>query len=748
MGSISKYIKNDTSYYKLPAGSWVTLSVPSNFNKIAQGGYVIEMMALQEDKTNWAWGFNALGALGINSIINKISPISISGAAKTFCEIAKGNQMSLALTQAGRAWSWGNNTYGNLGINSTTLKSTPTAISGATKTFCKIAGAAQTLHAIDKNGKVWGWGANNYGVIGDNSVTSRRTPVSILGGAKTFCDIIVGDFHTLAIDKNGRLWAWGFNNSGQLGIYSTTSTRTPKSVLGGAKTFCQITAGYATSLAIDKSGKAWAWGINSYGILGDNSTTARSTPVAVGGANKTFCKIVTSVYHSMGLDKNGKIWTWGWNYHGVLGTLNQTDYSTPVSVLGAAKTFCQITARQYGSFGLDKDNNLWAWGFNFFGALGIPLEKNTIFPNRVEGTSKTFCSIEGDMGYHTIGIDKDGKAWGWGTNSNGCVGDNSATNRSTPVAVGGANKTFCFINSGVFYNLALTHSGELWVWGVNAKGQLGINSVTESRTPKKISGSNKTFCKISASSKASGGITQGGALWMWGDGGKGALGVNSVSLYSTPVSISGGTKTFCHIGVGITNPFSDGVSFAGAIDKNGRIWTWGNNDSGQLGVNSVVSYSTPVSILGANKTFCQISVGSHMAAIDKNGKLWAWGANAGGRLGDNSATNRSTPVAVGGANKTFCKVFCGFQFTCAIDKNGKMWAWGLADYGVLGNININTSVMTPMSVYDVNKTFCNIRTGANGNVAIDNNGGCWSWGQFGAPLGRLQNTFTPIKIVL
>jgi alpha-tubulin suppressor-like RCC1 family protein len=165
--------------------------------------------------------------------------------------------------------------------------------------------------SIDKNGRAWGWGLNGNGELGNNSVTSIRTPVSVLGAVKTFCLISTGLNYTMAINKNGRAWGWGLNGNGQLGDNSITSRRTPVSVLGAVKTFCQISTGSEHTVAIDKNGRAWCWGYNLYGQLGDNSVTSRRTPVSVLGAVKTFCLISAGNNHTIAIDKNGRVWGWG-----------------------------------------------------------------------------------------------------------------------------------------------------------------------------------------------------------------------------------------------------------------------------------------------------------------------------------------------------------------------------------------------------------------------------------------------------
>jgi alpha-tubulin suppressor-like RCC1 family protein len=355
------------------------------------------------------------------------------GATKSFCQIAGGFCYTVAIDKNGRAWGWGLNNNGQLGDNSVTSRLTPVSVLGAVKTFCQIAAGSSHTIAIDKNGQAWAWGLNGNGRLGDNSTTSRRTPVSVLGAVKTFCQIAAAAAHTVAIDKNGRAWAWGFNSNGQLGDNSTLSRITPVSVLGTTKTFCQITGGNAHTVAIDKNGQVWSWGLNGFGQLGDNSVTSRITPVSVLGATKTFCQILTGDFHIVAIDKNGRAWGWGLNSSGQLGNNSTLSRRTPVSVLGATKTFCKISDGLCHTVAIDKNGKVWAWGANSSGQLGDNTITRRLTPVSVLGATKTFCQIAAGFG-HTIAIDKNGQAWGWGLNNNGQLGDNSG-NRLTPVRV-------------------------------------------------------------------------------------------------------------------------------------------------------------------------------------------------------------------------------------------------------------------------------------------------------------------------
>ena len=144
----------------------------------------------------------------------------------------------------------------------------------------EVSAFSQTMY-ISGSTKTFGWGLNSNGQIGDNTITLRCTPVSVVGATKTFCEIRAGNIHTVAIDKNGRAWAWGNNSQGQLGDNSITNKSTPISVAGATKTFCKITGGACHTIAIDKDGRVWAWGFNNNGELGDTTTLSRLTPVRV-----------------------------------------------------------------------------------------------------------------------------------------------------------------------------------------------------------------------------------------------------------------------------------------------------------------------------------------------------------------------------------------------------------------------------------------------------------------------------------
>jgi alpha-tubulin suppressor-like RCC1 family protein len=594
----------------------------------------------------WTWGHNLNGSLGDNTTVSKRTPVSVQGAVKTFCKIVGGAIHSAAIDKNGRAWAWGQNANGQLGNNTVILQRTPVSVLGAVKTFCQITAGGFICLAIDKNGRAWGWGNNGYGELGIGGIISVYTPVSITGATKTFCQITAGDGFSMALDKNGRAWAWGNNAGGNLGINSITSQNSPVSVLGTVRTFCKITAGGAVNstsftLALDKYGRAWSWGRNDVGQLGNNAVTSQLTPVSILGAVKTFCEISNGVNQpfALAIDKNGRVWSWGVNGNGQLGNNTVISQRTPVSVLGAVKTFCKVSVGGFHSLAIDKNGRLWAWGNNNNGQLGNNTSANSVLtPVSVLGAVKTFCHIAGGNS-QSVAIDKNGQAWGWGFNGSGQTGDGSATDRLTPVSVQGQKKTFCKIASGNGVTLSIDNYGRLWAWGFNSNAQIGDGSAIPKRTPTRVC-NNRTFCEVK--------------------------GANNHVL---------------------------------AIEKNGQVWAWGTNTNGQLAQYNITTVLTPVSVAGAVKTFCQISAGLyHCIAIDKNGRAWGWGSNSNGRLGNNSDLPFfNTPVSVYG-NKTFCRINRLVDHFAGIDYQGRVWSWGLNTQNQLGTNNFITCILTPVRV--------------------------------------------------
>jgi alpha-tubulin suppressor-like RCC1 family protein len=640
--------------------------------------------------------------------------------------LAGGYSYAAGLNKTGQVWGWGYNDKGQIGNNALLNKGTPVSILGTKKTFCQISTEYKHSSSINNRGLAWGWGYNSIGQLGDNSVTSKRTPVSVLGGLKTFCEINSGYLFNLAIDYTGLVWSWGTNNLGQLSINSLVSKCTPTSILGARKTFCKISAGQDHSLAIHYDYNiVFAWGSNNRGQLGINSTVCKSTPIVIHLNDNYYSKIATGIYYSAALDFNGLLWTWGDNTYGQLGINSVLGKCIPTSILGNKKTFCEISGGYYHMNAIDFRGQVWGWGRNDTGQLGNMTYIYKSTPVSILGTKKTFCSITSGDNF-TLAIEKNGNAWGWGRNNKGQLGNAAILAYSTPITIL-SNKTFCAISGNTIAGLSsIDYTGQIWKWGDNTYGQLGINSTVCTSTPVSILGAKKTFCSIDAATYITVALDKNGIVWCWGYGFSGRLGINSTICRSTPVSIMGARKTFCRIACG-------GI-FNLTIDKNGRVWAWGDGGSYNLGYGSTANKSTPVSIVGANKTFCQIAAGyttgSSSLAIDKNGLIWGWGFNYQAQLGQyTNVQTVITPTSIMGGKKTFCSVKTSGEHSIGLSYNGTAWGWGYQRYGGLGNGSTSFgAVCTPISVMGAKKTFCKISVATYLSSAIDFRGQVWTWG--------------------
>jgi alpha-tubulin suppressor-like RCC1 family protein len=344
-------------------------------------------------------------------------------------------------------------------------------------------------------GFVWAWGLNSTGQLGDDTVTSRRSPVSVVGGITTWCQVSASNCHTVAVTTSGDVWAWGFNSVGQLGDDTVTSRRSPVSVVGGISTWCQVSGGGYHTVAVTTSGDAWAWGCNGQGRLGDNTATNRSAPVSIVGGITTWCQTSAGGFHTVAVTSMGDAWAWGSN-GGQLGDNTTTNRSSPVSVVGGITSWCQIHAGCRHTVAVTSMGDAWAWGCNVYGQLGDNTVTNRSSPVSVVGGISDWCQISGG-GCHTVAITTSGDAWAWGLNGMGQLGDNTVTNRSSPVSVVGGISTWCQISGGGYHTAAVTTSGDAWAWGYNIRGQLGDNTTTNRSSPVSVVGGISDWCQIS-----------------------------------------------------------------------------------------------------------------------------------------------------------------------------------------------------------------------------------------------------------
>ena len=228
----------------------------------------------------WCWGINSYGALGDGTTVTTTYPVAVSGLGAGVAAVAAGTNHTCALTTDGAVWCWGRNNRGQLGDGTTTDHLTPVAVSGLGIGVTAIAAGPTTPVRSRQGARSSAGEATIDGQIGDGSTTDRTTPVTVSSLGSGVAAIAAGHSHTCAATSAGAAWCWGFNSYGQLGDGTTSMRYTPVAVSGLGSGVASIVGGYYHTCAITTGGAVSCWGQNSSGALGDGTTTSRTTPVA------------------------------------------------------------------------------------------------------------------------------------------------------------------------------------------------------------------------------------------------------------------------------------------------------------------------------------------------------------------------------------------------------------------------------------------------------------------------------------
>lgn len=324
-------------------------------------------LALKKDGTVWVWGDNEYWQLGDRDLIYSPSPVQANSLVGVIA-IAAGRYHSLALKSDGTVWAWGDNSYGQLGDGTTTSSYIPVQVANLTGVIAIAAGFDHCL-ALTNNGEVKAWGINAYGQLGNGTFGSSSIPVDVSGLNSGVISISAGLAHSLAITNGGGVKAWGSNDFGQLGDGTAKNSATPVDVNGLTSGVIAIAAGTAHSLALNSEGTVWAWGRNHYGQLGDTTTTDRSSPVQVTSLTG-ITAISAGFAHSLALTNVGGVKAWGNNGLGQLGDGSMMNSPTPVDVSGLTSGVTVISAGLAHSLALKSNCTGWAWGRNQYGQLG------------------------------------------------------------------------------------------------------------------------------------------------------------------------------------------------------------------------------------------------------------------------------------------------------------------------------------------------------------------------------------------
>lgn len=612
--------------------------------------------------------------------------------------------------------------------------------------FVKVtAGYLNASFGIDADGKLWSWGRNQIGILGLGSFTSVSRPNQV--GNSSWTMIRGGRSHVIALRADGTLWTWGGNRFGSAGLnISDNYSLRSSPVQIGTSSWISVGAGGYSSAAIRADYTLWTWGRNNQGQLGLGDLGTQSSPVQVGTSAWTQV-IINST--ASAIRQDGRLFSWGNNQDGTLG------------LLGTVRSWSMLATAQTASSmaGIDSTGKLYTWGFNNYGMLGLNVNTNASFPTQVGTSNWTTVSVGQS---HMVAIRQDSTLWSWGGGGFGQLGLGNQASNSSPAQVG--TSLWTAVATGSRHTAAIRSGGTLFAWGYNASGQVGNGNLTLQASPNQLGTSSWTV--IAAALTHTVAIRSGGTLFAFGGNNYGQLGGNLSQLQSWTA-------------------LSNGRSHTMAIRSDGTLWTWGYNSYGQLGLGNLTSARSAIQVgtsswtavaAGTSHTIAIRSDGrlfgwgantssltgvlseaprswtalataptaSHFAAIDSGGRLWTWGPNGSGQLGLDNTTNASVPTQVGSSSWT--AVTCGQIMTHAIRQGGTLFAWGGGSGGVLGD---NTTVSKSSPVQIGSSSWTAVTAGSAHVLALRSGGTLFTWGigQYG-PLGNNDNTnqSSPVQI--
>lgn len=687
-GSYSLFVCNDSTvntwgynaYGQLGDGTTVNKTIPqqillSDITAVAGGSQ--HSLFLKNDGTAWASGTGTFGVLGDGMNTDAITPVQVSLTGIT--AVAAGNLHSLFLRNDSTVWASGWNTYGQLGDGSTSNRLTPVQVSGLSGIVAIAAGYGHSLF-LKNDGTVWACGYNYSGQLGDStSNNNRTTPVQVydLSGVTA---IAAGQFHSLFVKNDGTAWACGGNSFGQLGDGTTTGKIIPVQIttLSGVTKVSSIAD---FSLFLKNDGTAWGCGVNNDGQLGDGTTNSSSTPVQVSSLTG-ITSIAAGNQHSLFAKYDGTVWACGTDVNGQLGNGPQSNSSVPVQVINLCTGFSYsaiqsqfISAGDRHSIFICADSTVNVCGGVNYSQLGGggSLTTNQLTPVQ-NGLSGITTTVAG--GEHSLFLKSDGTVVGCGRNDYGQLGDGTNATTATPVQAGNLTGIIA-MDAGMNHSLFLKADGSVWAAGENSTGKFGNGTNTNSTTPIQVTGLTNIVA-VSAGGQHSLFLKNNGTVWASGLNTFGQLGDSTNTDKNSPVQVSG-LSGIIAIAAG-----GNGGSHSLFLKNDGTVWACGNNNYGQLGDGTTTSKNAPVQVVGLSGISSVAAGNGHSLFLKNDGTAWVCGYNSNGQLGDSTLANKSTPVQVNGLAGIIA-VADGYHHSFFEKNDGSVWACGLNNNGQLGD---------------------------------------------------------------
>ena len=715
--------------------------------------------------------------------------VRISDAADgvRFAQVAAGAGFSVALGSDGNAYTWGDNTTGQLGAGddagahraAPAMAAMPDGVG-----FTAVAAGDSHAIAIARDGTVWTWGGNDHGQLGRGTTggtSTRPAPAATPAGVR-FTAVSAGFHHSMALDTDGRIWTWGNTNLGRSGD-GATPARVPTPA---GTAFTAVSAGSHHSMALDTDGRIWSWGDDTDSVGHSGSL---NTPAPV-DTTQRFTAVSSGNDHAIAIARDGTVWTWGSNTHGQLGRTPDTanPANRPGQVPGPAGA-TRVNAGTGVSTAITPDT-AWAWGLNDQGQLGIGTTDDTAAPARTPapgGAAPGFrytaaAPATGTPG-HTLLLGNDGHTYACGSNTTGQLGDNTRNPATRPTTTWQATHLQpTDVLFGQSHNLATPHREPDGWHTTSPRHPIGTTTLTIRHsahgTPQPddtsqhftYTGDTATITyhtdhgtppppqrvpKGDTAPRPDDPPTHDGWTfngWFQGDTAYDfsqpvthdlILTAKWAQWTTTPTQgpWQGGTN------VRLDTPTSQ-VRFAQiatgracslAVGSDGNVYAWGYNFYSQLGDGTRVRRPAPIPvIMPEGVKITQVSANTyHVMALDRDGRIWTWGTDMSDQLGRTSSS--ATPAGRPGLVDTpegvsFIAVSAGMLHSTALDRDGNIWTWGSNTNKQLGRDISGTTDATPKKIQLPKGTaFTAVSTGSSHSIGLSADGTAWSWGGANLP---------------
>ena len=688
----------------------------------------------------------------------------------TFPQIETQNYSTVTLKSNGEIWSYGYNGYGQLGTGDTTYKVLPT-YTGINNITQISLGGTHTL-ALDTEGHVWSWGYNGYGELGNGTTTSSTEKVQVKspdgeGVLENIVAISAGNYHSIALDKDGNVYTWGYNGYGQLGLGNTTNTVLPVKV-DDLEGIIKIEAGNYTSYVIDNNNHLWSTGYNYYGELGNGSTSNRSKFTQIQTLENVSDVSASETNSTIVLLSDGTVWGFGNNTNNQLTTVGGATPQQLKGPDGMLKDITSISVGYYTGYAITSEEKVLAWGLNNYSQLasGTTETKSTpVYMKEKDGNDFTDSMIVSGGRYSAELAKSDGTVWGVGYNGYGNIGDGTTNSK---------NQITCISTPHIKLEerevtLKLSNPN----YQINPKTVYGFNILFEETENEGFTykTSDETTAKID---EATGKVT--------------ATGLGKAYITVTAKGTEEETRVVINV-IGENKKVEEkvqvGSSHSLALKQDGTIWSWGNNTS-------AINTTEPIQIEkgkyketkeietpeGTTQTTTtekeidlnnikDIAVGyNHNLALDSEGHVYSWGYNGYGQLGDDSTSTKEIPTRIESLEEIE-KVYCYKDVSMAINKQGEIYIWGykynktptkINFYGKAISLNEKLILAEDGSVWNLSdnpskidglKNIVEVTSGENHYAALDSKGKVWVWGynRYGQlSQGNTTNVGTPTTV--